>query len=297
MPSNIRGATILIFAAALFSIMLMLVKLLGANLHVTQILLVRQMTMILIIAPQILHGFPRVLYTKRPLLQLGRVAVAIVAMLCGFTAVIHIPLADATAIGFAKSFFVTILAVAILSEIVGIRRWAAVAIGFLGVVVMLEPGPQGISYYGLLALTGSAFAGLVMVLIRLLSKSEQTITILSWQVFGVGLFMALPGIYFWQWPTPVEWLLLVIMGMISVLAQTANINAYRWGEASVMASLDYVRLLYAALFGWLFFSELPSTTTWIGAGIIIAASIYTIWRESRYNQKLASSPEGRGYHQ
>jgi drug/metabolite transporter (DMT)-like permease len=107
--------------------------------------------------------------------------------------------------------------------------------------------------------------------------------------------MSVPAIYFWKWPNPSEWALLVAMGIVSYAAQMANITAFRYGEASLLASLDYVRLVYATLFGWLFFATLPGLNTFIGAGIIVAAAIYTVWREGRRNQLLARSPEGRGY--
>lgn len=295
LPDNAKGAAILMVAAGLFALMTALIKLIGENLHVTQILLVRQVVMTAIVAPAVLNGFPGVLATTRPGLQLLRVGLALVAMLCGFTAIINMPLADATAIGFAKSFFVTIFAVIILSEVVGIRRWAAVAVGFCGVFIMLEPGTDGVTYYGILALISAAAAGFVMVLIRLLSRTERPVTILSWQAFGVGLAMIVPGIYFWQWPTMTEWILLIAMGGVSYLAQMANINAYKFGEASVLASLDYVRLLYATLFGWLLFGSLPGWNTWLGAGVIVAASLYTIWRESQRKQSLTRSPDGRGF--
>lgn len=290
-----KGAAMLMVAACLFTVMVTLIKFIGANLHVTQILFVRQLVMSLIVMPQILNGFPGALATSRPMLQLVRIALAITAMLCGFTAIIHMPLADVTAIGFSKSFFITIFAIFVLAESVGPRRWLAVLVGFFGVAIMLGPGSSGFSGYAVLALVGAAAAGMVMVLIRLLSRTETATTILSWQALGVGIAMALPAFYFWKWPTPIEWLLLAAMGGISYVAQMANIMAYRWGEASVLASLDYVRLLYATLFGWLFFATLPNVSTWIGAGIIVAASIYTVWREDRRNQRLARSPEGRGY--
>ncbi|MEM7462422.1 MAG: DMT family transporter [Pseudomonadota bacterium] len=295
LPDNAKGAAILMVAAGLFALMTALIKLIGENLHVTQILLVRQAVMTAIVAPAVLMGFPGVLATTRPGLQLLRVGLALVAMLCGFTAIINMPLADATAIGFAKSFFVTIFAVIILSEVVGIRRWAAVAVGFCGVFIMLEPGTDGVTYYGILALISAAAAGFVMVLIRLLSRTERPVTILAWQAFGVGLAMIVPGIYFWQWPTMTEWILLIAMGGVSYLAQMANINAYKFGEASVLASLDYVRLLYATLFGWMLFGSLPGWNTWLGAGVIVAASLYTIWRESQRKQSLTRSPDGRGF--
>lgn len=216
-------------------------------------------------------------------------------MLFGFTAVIHLPLADATAISFVKSMFVTVFAVIILGEVVGWRRWMAVAAGFVGVLVMLRPGTAGFSSDGLLALAGAACAGVVMVIIRLLSRTEQPTTILTWQAVGVGLAMTLPGLYYWVWPQPWQWALLAAMGGVSYAGQYFNILAFKWGEASMLASLDYMRLLYAVFFGWLLFDSLPGGSTWAGAAIIVASSIYVIHRETRLKQKIASAPEARSH--
>ena len=295
LTDNTKGAGIMICASALFTLMVSLVKLLGSELSIFQILFIRQVVMMLIIAPQFVHGFPGVLETNRVGLQFLRILLALFAMTFGFTAVIHIPLAEATAIGFSKSFFITIFAVIILGEMVGIRRWSAVGLGFVGVMIMLQPGPEGISFFGLMALIGAACASAVMVIIRLLSRTETSASIMAWQAFGVGVATTIPGIYFWTWPTGEQWVLLIAMGVVSYLAQRANIAAFKYGEASVLASIDYVRLLYAALLGWLLFGDLPTMTTWIGASIIVLASIYTIWRENQRKQQLTRSPDGRGY--
>jgi len=282
------------FAAAGFGTMIALIKLLGENLHVAQILLVRQIVMALIVAPAIFRGFPGTLKTNHLGLQLLRIVLALIAMSFGFTAVVHMPLADATAIGFAKSFFVTICAIFVLDEIIGIRRWTAVIVGFLGVLIVLRPGFEGFTIYGVYALIGAAGAGAVMVVIRILTRTESPTTILTYQALGVGLAVAIPGIWFWQWPGIFEWSLLIAMGLISYGAQMLNIIAYKHGEASVMASLDYVRLIYSVFFGWLLFETLPDIWTWLGAMVIIAASIYTIHREAQNRQTLVRTPEGRG---
>ena len=295
LPPNIKGAALLMAAALFFSLMVAIIKLLGQDYHITQILLIRQIIMTAIVAPLIWKNFPGALRSHRPGLQLVRIAFALVAMLLGFEGVVHLKLADATAITFAKSFFVTIFAVLILKEKVGIRRWAAVAIGFLGVVIMMRPGTDAFSIYGLYVFVGSGCAGFVMVIIRLMSRHDEPLTILTWQAIGVGLAMLVPGIWFWQWPTAIDWVLFVLMGVISYVAQMFNIHAYKWGEASVLASLDYVRLLYATALGYFLFSNLPGNQTWLGAAVIIAASIYTIRREATRNQKLVRSPQGRGY--
>ena len=295
LPDNLKGVITIMVAALGFTIMVTLIKLAGERLHVTQILLVRQTLMTLIVLPSILSHFPGCLRTGRLDLQLVRVAGALVAMLCGFYAVIHMPLAEATALGFAKAFFVVIFAILILHERVGPRRWAAILVGFAGVLVMLRPGSETFDPVGLLAIAGAAGAGLVMVVIRLLSRTDTPITILSYQAILVGLAVAGPAIWFWQWPTPAEWVLLVAIGFASYGAQMLNIYSYKWGEASVLASLDYVRILWATLLGWLVFATLPGVWTWAGAAIVIAASIYTVQRERTEAQALVRGPDGRGF--
>ncbi len=289
---NVKGALILMLAAFGFSLMVAMVKMAGERLPVTQILFLRQIGMTIILAPVLLKSFPNSLQTTRLPLQIARIMLAMVAMMCGFTAVLNMPLADATAIAFAKSFFVTIFAVLFLKETIGLYRWSAVAVGFIGVLVMLRPGAEGFSIYGLMAVTGAASAGLVMVIIRLLSRTEAPSTILAFQAIGVGLFMAIPAYLQWVAPTLEEWALLAGIGVVSYFSQKANIYAFSYGEASLLASLDYVRLLWATLFGFLVFGHLPGIPTWIGASIVIVAAIFTIYRETRRRRGLTSVPSG-----
>ncbi len=276
-------------ASVVFALMALLVKLLGQNLHITQILLVRQIGVVVMIAPTFLHNFPGSLRTKRPGLQAMRVLFALVAMLGGFTAVIHLPLADATAIFFAKSFFLTLFAVLFLAENVGVYRWSALLIGFIGVLIMLQPGTDNFSIYSVASLIGAAGAAAVMILLRLLSRADSTDTIMSYGSLGVGLVMIAPGIYFWQQPTSSEWLLLGAVAIVSYLGQRGNILAYKYGEASLLASLDYVRLLWATLFGYLVFGHIPGIPIWVGSSIVIAAAIFTIYRETRRKRGLVAA--------
>ena len=292
LPDNLKGIVFLMLASMVFSVMALLIKLLGQHLHITQILLVRQIGMTVMVAPAILRNFPGSLRSERPGLQLIRLFCALVAMLCGFTAVIYLPLADATAIFFAKSFFVTILAVIFLGETVGVYRWSAVLIGFIGVMIMLQPGTENFSVYGLFSLAGAAGAAAVMILLRLLSRSDSTNTILTYGALGVGVVMILPGIYFWQEPTTPEWLLLVAVGVVSYFAQKCNIFAYKHGEASLLASLDYVRLLWATLFGYLIFDQFPGGSVWLGATIVVAAAIFMIYRETQRKREGTDAPSG-----
>lgn len=289
LPDSVKGIAFLMLASIAFSLMALLIKLLGQRLHVTQILMLRQMGMLVLVIPAILHNFPGALRSNRPGLQILRMGCALVAMLGGFSAIIHLPLAEATAIFFAKSFFVTIFAIWFLGEVVGFYRWGAVLVGFAGVLIMLQPGTAEFSLYSLASLAGAAGAGAVMVILRLLSQSDSADTILAWSSIGVGLVMTVPGIYFWQWPTGQEWGLLAALAIASYLGQRFNIFAYKNGEASLLASLDYLRLLWATILGYLVFGDFPGLPTWIGASIVVASAVFMIYRETRRKQAVVTA--------
>ena len=305
LPDNVRGALTILVAAAFFAGMTLIIKLLGTGaaadgraMNVTQILFLRQLGMTAILMPTIWRHWPDNFRTSVPQWQALRIVAALVAMTCGFTAVIHMPLADATAIGFAKSFFVTLFAILILHERVGWRRWTATFVGFVGVLVMIRPfglGGEPVSPYALYALAGAAGAGVVMVIIRRLSRTDTNVTILTYQAVFVGLAMAVPALLTWVRPTLAEWGLVALLGLLSVAGQWLNIQGYRLGEASVMAVLDYVRLIYATLLGWLFFAQLPDRYTWMGAAIVVAAAVYIVHREARKKAHILRGPGGKGY--
>lgn len=289
LPGNIRGILWMLVAGIFFTAMVTLIKVLGERLHVAEIILIRQVIMTIIVAPVIISGLPGSLKTHRPGLHVIRVGCASVAMLAGFTAIIHLPLADATAIAFSKTFFLTIFAILFLGEVVGPHRWAATAVGFLGVVIILQPGGDtGFSIYAGMAVLGAAAAGIVMIIIRKLSQVERPVTILTYQAFFVGLIMLPIALYNWQTPTLEELGLLLLVGMASWAGQMCNIRAFRAGEASALAALDYARLIYATIIGFLVFGEVPAPVTYAGAALIVAGALYTVWRENRLGRQVTA---------
>jgi len=290
----------MLVGAFMFSVMVTIIKIIGSRISIFEILFFRQLAMTIIVAPVIIRGLPNSLKTQMPALQALRVVAATSAMIMGFSAFIHLPLSTATAIGFSKTMFITILAIIFLKETVGIRRWSAVVVGFVGVIIMIAPEDGWTTFanfdiWSLAALLSAACAGLVMVIIRKLSQVDQAITILSFQAIFVGLLMIVPTIYFWVTPTLEEWLWMGLLGLVSVIAQTANIRAYKAGEATAISTIDYTRLVYASILGFLIFAEIPDLNTMIGAAVIIAASLYTLHREGQQGKALARSKEGRTY--
>jgi drug/metabolite transporter (DMT)-like permease len=281
-PDNLRGGVWFLAGAAILTLMLALIKLAGQSLHVTEILFFRQMTMVAIALPAIVHGYPESLKTRRLDLQLARIGVAFGAMTLGFTAVIHLPLAEATTLGFTKTFFMTILGIVVLGEVVRARRWAALAAGFAGVLIILWPeAGSGSGIYRLASIASACLVALVMVLIRKLTQVDRPVTILSYQAMGVGLLMFGPMLWFWKTPTPWEAGLLVLIGAVAAAGQYINILALRAGEASALAPLDFTRLVFAGALGLAMFGEWPANRVFLGAAVIVGAALYTLHRERR----------------
>jgi drug/metabolite transporter (DMT)-like permease len=281
LPDNLRGSVWIGLGVIAFSLMTVLIKLVGARVPVVQILFVRQVVVIAFIAPMLWHGFPAVLRTRRLGLHLFRAGCGLGAMLAGFTAIVHMPLADATTISFAKTLFVTVLAVLILGEVVGPRRWAATAVGFLGVVVVVRPTGDGLDGYALLAVLSALCVAAVQISVRILGRSERSLTILAYQALVLSVVLAPAAVVFWTPPSPAEWALLVVIGLAATIGQWCNINAFRVGEAAAIAPIDYSRILLATVFGLWVFAEVPTIWTFVGAALIVGSTIYTVRRNTR----------------
>lgn len=274
---NLRGSILMLTSFLAFAIMTAAMKGIGTRVPLPQILLLRQALMTVLLLPLFLPDIGGVLRTDRPWFQILRGVFSLLSMLLGFTAIFHVPLADATALGFSQVLFVTVLAVVVLKERVGWRRWAATLIGFVGVVVMLRPTAGGLSDpYGLLSVAAAAFGSIITVMVRLYARSEKTATILIYQALVLIAALALPTIVWWVPPTPWEWFLIGLVGVFGTAGQYLITRAYQTGEAAALAPLDFVRLLIATAIGFTLFAEVPSLSTLVGATIVIGATVYTM---------------------
>ncbi len=267
-----------------FTLMATLIKYVGStsSLHVTEILFVRQLVVIFITLPLLARNFPQAFQTSRRDLHAVRIVCSFLAVLLGFTAIIHLPLSDSITLSFSRTIFITILSIFILSETVGIRRWGAVIVGMVGVLIVLRPtGVDSLNFYGILAVLSALLVAMQRILIKILSRSDQPVTLIVYQAIGTLVLLSPFAFYYWIWPTFEQLILLILIGVLTIIAQTMNIFAYRIGEASLISILDYLRLLYAILLGAVVFGELPSWNVLVGGAIIILASIYTIRRAAR----------------
>ena len=279
---NVKGGLLFLLASVFFTLMIVSIKLASTRLHVTEVLFFRQLTMVALASPVIISGWPGSVRSTRPGLQILRVLFAFGAMVLGFGAFVELTLAEVTVISFSKSFFLTLLAIIFLHEIVAWPRWTALGIGFAGVLIIVWPEEgASLNLWQLAALASAICVAVVMVLIRILSREDRPVTILTYQAVGVGILMLPPALYFWQMPTGEDWLLILGVGAVSACAQYLNILAIRAAEASALAPLEYMRLVFAAAAGLWFFGEWPTDQVWVGAAIIIAASLYVVHREQR----------------
>lgn len=256
------------------------VKHLGQNLPVLQLGFLRCLIGLLLVLPFVWVQGSGLLRTGHPWRHLLRGLLGMAAIAANFYAVTHLTLAEATAITFAKPLFVIGLAVLFLAEDVRWRRWSATAVGFLGVLVMVRPD-LGVEPAMLVALFGVACVSGVVIVLKGMPAGERPATIQFY--FGLTATAALlvPGLLVWQPPSPREWLLIPFLGLFGFAAQYCVIRALKVGEATAVMPFDYARLLYATALGYLLFAELPTASTALGAGIIVAATLYIARREAR----------------
>lgn len=287
---NFRGALWALLSTALFSVAAAMAKIAVEDYHVLQILFFRQIVVFTSSIPSIAKSYPQGLRTKNPKIQAIRLLGAFVALSCGLWAVAVLPLTTAITLGFAQVFFIALLAFKVLNEPIGQHRLVAIIIGFIGVVVVMRPGVEGfIDIHALIPIAAALGAAVAIILVRRLSQTESTATLLIYQAVFVGVLAAIP--LFWLWVTPdiPGLILLFATGLVATTGQWVGIKALRLGEASVIGNIQYAQLIYAAILGYFLFSEIPDRYTVTGAIIIIGSSAYLLYRERISKQKLVKT--------
>ncbi len=277
-------------AAGLFATAAAMAKVAVTEYHVLQILFFRQLVVFASSVPAVSRNFPSALYSRHPFQHAARLTGAFVALTCGIWAVSVLPLTTAVTLGFAQVFFVTLFAAFILGEHVGRHRRVAVLVGFLGVVVAMRPGSQGLfNLYALIPVAGALGGAVAITMVRRLSQTESTATLLVYQAVVVGALAGVPMLWVWVTPDVPDLLFLLGMGIIAAAAQWIGVAALRIGEASVIGNVDYTKLVFAAVIGYLVFSELPDIFTLAGAALIVSAAVYLYHREQR-QQRAGQAP-------
>lgn len=271
-------------AVVVMGVMVALVKMCGERgVHVFEIVFFRNaFAFIPLLAYISATGGVRLLRTRRPFGHLARASIGVTGMLCGFSAVAMMPLAEYTAIQFAAPLFITALSAPILGEKVGGRLWAAVVVGFVGVLVMLRPDPANFVHLAsILAVIQALGTAGAMLAIRQLGQTEAGPTI----VFYFTLFAATVGgvalPFVWTTPSASTLGLLMATGLCGGVGQLMLTAAFKLAPPAIVAPFDYATLLWAGVLGFVLWGELPGWTTLAGAPLVVGSGLYIAWRETR----------------
>lgn len=286
-----------LMAVAVLATLLMLVKYtVGTGVAFPEVMFWRQvLTVPLLLAWLATRGGLGRLRTTRLPDHARRAAYGTVGMVLTFGAPVLLPLAESTTLGFTTPLFAVILSVLLLRERVGKIRWLAVALGFAGVLVIARPGQTHIPPLGAAVGLGAGFmVALISIQVRDLARTEHPLTIVFWfaalssPVLALSLPFTMTPHSAWQWT------LLLAIGLAGCAGQLLLTAALRFGQVASVIVMDYSSLIWATLYGWTIWGELPSRATWLGAPLIIAAGGVIVWREHRLYRRVPPATAGAG---
>ena len=257
--------------------------------NVVEIVFFRQSIAILPVLALVLIGPGLVsLKTRRPWMHASRTAVGTTGMILNFITISLLPLAETQALWFATPLFATILSAMILREAVGLHRWSAVAMGFVGVMLVVQPQSGHLPILGAATgLTSALLTAFVTILLRQLGRTEPALTTVFWFFTMSAIPLAFVMPWFIQPHTPYVWALLIAMGVVGGLGQVALTLSLQYAPVATLAPVDYASLIWSTAFGVWLFAEVPTSWTWIGAPIIIGSGLYIVWREHRLRRPIA----------
>lgn len=298
-PSNFRGVAYLVLALFIMSLQGVAVKFIGGDYSIMEIVLLR--SVVALPAAVVLYrlegkrGLPT---TKRPGLEYLRGLCLFISYTTAFMGLASLPLGEYEAIRFSAPLMITVLSVVMLGEKVGFHRWLALAVGFAGVLFMVRPGSASFNLGSVFVLIAMLFYALSVILTRRLQATDSSATmgyystvfylaaamLLSPLVLLVGEMPdAQPGIAFlfrgWAMPTQLDAAIMAGLGLVWVAGMYFVARAYSTSQASMVASFEYVSLPISVMWGFLLWHEMPTWTTWVGAGLTLASGLYILYRE------------------
>lgn len=257
------------------------IKIAGRTMSVWELVALRTAFALLVIAPSCYRAGTRFLVTRRPGAHFFRSVLGMGGLVSFFFAVTHLDLALATTLGFTRALFVILLALLFLREKVRWRRSLATAVGFLGVVICVQPGADTFNPWTLVALAFALFGAGVTTMVKRLTSTESPLTIVFYTYVQMGLMAVVPAYLTWTTPSFNELAIVALMGICSVAGQSCMVYGLRAGDATAVTPFEYSRLLFAAVFGYFLFAEVPANQTWLGGAVIIASTVYIAIREAR----------------
>ena len=287
----LRAALLMTLSAVLFACMAVVIRLASRELHAFEIAFFRNLFGLLFALPILLRHGISILRTEKLPLYFMRCAIGIVSMLAGFWALVHLPLAQAVAISYSTPLFVTLGAVLVLGEVVRARRWTAVAVGFIGVLIVVQPGADTFSAGTLVALLAAGLSGAVAISIKFLTRTEKPDTIVFYTTLIWVPLSLLPALWVWVTPTGITWLWVVAAGFFGTSGHMLWTRALQLGDASAITPISFVQLPVVAVAAFFLFDEALTRWTLLGSLIIFAANFYIARREITLARRATTDPE------
>lgn len=276
-----RAAMHATLATVFFAAMTVLIRYISTELHVFQIVFFRNFLALLWLAPWMLKVGVAGMRTDRLPSYGLRAVIGLIGMTSGFAAVTLMPVTEATALSFTAPLFATVGAALLLGEVVRLRRWSAVLIGFAGVMIVLRPGAEAIQIGAVLALVNAAAMATNKLLTKTLARTEPIERIVTYMVLLLTPLSLVPALLVWEWPSWHALFWLTVLAGCGTAGHWFVTSAYVKADLSYVMPFDFARLPFTALFAYLLFAEIPTVWTWIGGAVIFASTFYIALREAQ----------------
>ena len=288
MSAPVRGALYMVISALFFAATAGLIRFATQEVHAFEAAFIRSFSGLIFMLPLVMRGGLEGIRMQRPGLHLVRGILSATGTLMWFSALAVLAVGEAVALNFTAPIFATIMAPFVLHEVVRARRWTACALGFIGVLIMLRPGVEAISTGALLSLGSAMTIACNMMIIRIVSQQDSTRAVVLAFSFYLSLFTLPPALMFWTTPSWSVVIALVLCGLLATLAHLLLTRAMSLVEMSSIAPLDFVRLLFAAAIGFIWFAEVPDIWTAVGAVVIAGSAVYIARREALADRQPAA---------
>lgn len=276
----LRAALLMLGSTLAFGLMAIAIRYATRYVPTQEVAFFRNAFGLLALLPMLIRPGSAPLTTQQLPRYFLRSAIGLASMLCAFWAIGHLPISQAISLSYSTPLFVTIAAVLWLGETVRLRRWAAVIIGFIGVLIIVRPGSTSFTPGTLVAVGAAVLSSLVAIQIKQLTRVDSADTVVFYTyVFWVPLSLV-PALFVWVWPTGLAWVWLVATGVLGTLGQLLWTRALRLGEVSALTPISFMQLPLVSLLGWLLFNETLDRWTVIGVAIILGANAYIAHREA-----------------
>jgi drug/metabolite transporter (DMT)-like permease len=292
LPPIVEAALLMAFGAVCVAVQNGVIRVVSDDIHTFEVVFFRNLFGLLAMLP-LLGGVGLGMFRAN---NPGRLMLMstwhLLGMVCYFLAILYLPIAEVTALAFSKPLFATVGAALVLREVVRARRWSAVGLGLVGVLIVLQPGAQAISLYAGLVLLGALLGAATSLMVKRLTATDSVSTIVWYQALFATV-LALPVCLLqWRTPDPTGWFLLLAIGALGTLSWLSMTRAFFLADASAVVPFEFLRLPFAALVAYLWFAEVPSVWTWIGGTLIFGATAYIAEREARLARNRAPAPAG-----